>query len=82
MAWEVEYTDEFEGWWGRLSEDEQVSVRASIKLLMNLGPHLPFPHACGISRPRHGHMRELRIQHQGSLRVWSEENSRVASGWG
>ena len=30
MAWNVEYTDEFEAWWILLSEDEQISVAASV----------------------------------------------------
>lgn len=29
MEWQVEYTDEFDAWWGKLSEDEQVVIAAS-----------------------------------------------------
>ncbi|MBX3661001.1 MAG: type II toxin-antitoxin system RelE/ParE family toxin [Burkholderiales bacterium] len=65
MRWEVEFTDEFEAWWNTLTEDEQVSVDASVRLLEARGPQLPFPHSSGIQGSRHGHMRELRIQHQG-----------------
>jgi len=65
MSWEVEFTDEFEAWWSTLSEDEQVSVDASVRLLEARGPQLPFPHSSGINGSRHGHMRELRTQHQG-----------------
>ena len=65
MAWEVEYTDEFEDWWGSLDEDEQASVDASVQLLEARGPQLPFPHSSGVEGSRHGHMRELRTQHQG-----------------
>ncbi|HSX93299.1 MAG TPA: type II toxin-antitoxin system RelE/ParE family toxin [Hydrogenophaga sp.] len=65
MAWDVEYTDEFGDWWERLSEDEQASVAASVQLLEIKGPSLPFPHSSGINGSRHGHMRELRVQHQG-----------------
>ncbi len=32
MKWDVEYTDEFGGWWGGLTEGEQESVRASVRL--------------------------------------------------
>lgn len=39
------------------------SVRASVKLLGDLGPKLPFPHSNGIKASRHGNMREPRIQH-------------------
>jgi hypothetical protein len=36
------------------------------KLLEEHGPHLNFPHSSGIALSRHGHMRELRIQHKGN----------------
>ena len=36
-----------------------------VRLLEALGPKLGFPHSSGIEGSRHGHMRELRIQHQG-----------------
>jgi hypothetical protein len=61
----VEYTDEFEQWWSSLGEDEQVSVAASVELLEKFGPALRFPHSSAIAQSRHGHMRELRIQHRG-----------------
>ena len=65
MAWEVEYTDEFEQWWNTLSEEEQVSLDASVHLLEARGPHLGFPHSSAIGHSKHSHMRELRTQHQG-----------------
>lgn len=65
MVWEVEYTNEFGLWWDRLSAVEQESIAASVQLLEVRGPGLPFPHSSGINGSRHGHMRELRIQHQG-----------------
>ncbi len=40
MAWDVEYTDEFENWWNELSEDEQESVTAYVGLLEERGPQL------------------------------------------
>lgn len=33
MAWEIEYTDEFEAWWEGLTEAEQESLAASVELL-------------------------------------------------
>ncbi|KXB09109.1 addiction module toxin RelE [candidate division MSBL1 archaeon SCGC-AAA385M11] len=70
MTWDVEYTDEFGKWWDVLSEEEQTSVDASVRLLEKCGPALGFPHTSKISSSKHKHMRELRIQHQGSpLRV-------------
>ncbi|MGX9688540.1 type II toxin-antitoxin system RelE/ParE family toxin [Deinococcus wulumuqiensis] len=65
MSWEVEYTDELGAWWEQLSETEQESIDATVRLLEARGPQLGFPHSSGISTSRHSHMRELRIQHQG-----------------
>ena len=65
MAWEVEYTDELGLWWADLSEAEQESIDASVRLLELRGPNLGFPHTSGIERSRHAHMRELRVQHEG-----------------
>lgn len=65
MSWEVEYTNEFEVWWHGLTVEEQEPVAASVTLLENLGTNLKFPHSSAINGSRHGHMRELRTQHQG-----------------
>ena len=65
MKWLVEYTDEIEKWWSKLSEDEQVSIDASVRLLEARGPDLGFPHSSSINGSKHGHMRELRTQHDG-----------------
>jgi len=65
MAWEIECTDEFEGWWSNLTEEEQESVAASVRLLEERGPALGFPHSSAINGSKHGHMRELRTQHGG-----------------
>ena len=66
MAWEVEVTDEFNEWWNGLTDGEQTSVRAVVKVLMEEGPALGFPYSSKIITSRHPAMRELRIQHQGS----------------
>ncbi|SCZ34255.1 MULTISPECIES: type II toxin-antitoxin system RelE/ParE family toxin [unclassified Pseudomonas] len=65
MKWDVEYTDEFELWWDRLSESEQDSVQVSVMLLGDTGPYLGFPHTSDIKGSRHGNLRELRVQHAG-----------------
>jgi hypothetical protein len=65
MGWEVEYTDEFEGWWDRLNEAEQDSVQATVMLLGDEGPQLGFPYTSDIKGSRHGNLRELRVQHAG-----------------
>jgi hypothetical protein len=62
---EVEYTDEFGGWWDGLSAEEQDSVARVVRLLQERGPTLPFPLSSGIEGSKHRHMRELRIQHAG-----------------
>src|ERR671924_46316 len=65
MTWDVEFTDEFGVWWNGLSEPEQESIDASVRLLEARGPNLPFPYSSGIEMSKHRNMRELRIQHQG-----------------
>ncbi|EXI63858.1 MAG: Phage-related protein [Candidatus Accumulibacter adjunctus] len=65
MSWDVECTDEFGEWWAGLSEDEQESLGASVRLLEERGPTLGFPHSSGINGSKHRHMRELRTQHDG-----------------
>ncbi len=65
MEWNVEYTDEFEQWWTTLSEAEQIDLAATVTLLQQKGPQLPFPHSSGINNSKHSHMRELRTQHKG-----------------
>ena len=67
MAWDVEYTDEFGGWWASLTEGEQISLAASVQLLEARGPALGHPHSSGIKGSKHGHMRELRTQHGGEI---------------
>jgi hypothetical protein len=71
MAWGVEFTEEFDAWWNTLSETQQEDVTASVGLLEQLGPQLPFPHSSGLSGSRHARMRELRVQSGGKpLRVF------------
>lgn len=65
MSWDVEGTDEFDAWFNDLSEAERRDVIAVVDLLEVEGPRLPFPYSSGIAGSRHGHMRELRIQHRG-----------------
>jgi hypothetical protein len=62
---EVEYTDAFGAWWEELAEAEQESVAHGVGLLEAKGPTLGHPYSSGVAGSRHGHMRELRIQHQG-----------------
>ena len=65
MGWDVEYTDQFEDCWDTLSEAEQEDIDAGVQLLETFGTTLGYPHSSGITRSRHSHMRELRMQHRG-----------------
>lgn len=65
MSWDIEYTDEFGAWWADLSEAEQESLAASVRLLEARGPLLGFPYSSGVNGSKHSHMRELRTQHEG-----------------
>lgn len=65
MAYEVEVTDEWLAWFESLGVEEQDEVAATIGLLEERGPHLPFPYSSGVSSSRHSHMRELRAQVRG-----------------
>lgn len=70
MKWEVEYTDEFEKWWVTLSSKAQDGIDVVVGMLEEKGPSLPYPYSSKISKSRHSHLRELRIQHQGEpLRI-------------
>jgi hypothetical protein len=40
VAWEVEFTREFEEWWNDLEEAEQGKVDAHVKALEMWGPNL------------------------------------------
>jgi len=65
MAWEVEFTDEFEGWWVTLDSEEQDAIDVVVGLLEEKGPQLSFPQTTKIATSRHAHLRELRIQYKG-----------------
>ena len=65
MAYEVEITDEWGAWFEALSAEEQEEVAATIGLLEEHGPHLPFPYSSGVASSRHPRMRELRTQVHG-----------------
>ena len=60
---EVIVTDEFETWWDGLGEGEQEDV-AVVRLLIDRGVALGFPHSSAIKGSRHA-LRELRVQSSG-----------------
>ena len=65
MPCDVEVTDQFGRWYEDLSHDEQLSVEHVVNLLTEKGVALGHPYSSAIHGSRHGHMRELRIQHEG-----------------
>lgn len=65
MTWEVEYTDEFGQWWEILTEGEQDAIDVVVRLLEQRGPQLGYPYSSAVHGSRHGHLRELRVQHRG-----------------
>jgi hypothetical protein len=65
VAYEVEYTDEFEVWWDGLLQEEQEAIAAVVEVLEEKGPMLRFPYSSDIKGSKLGHLRELRVQHKG-----------------
>ncbi len=65
MAFEVEFTTEFEGWWNSLTADEQDSVDYIVSLLQEFGPALSRPYADTLKGSQFPNMKELRVQHAG-----------------
>ncbi len=66
-VWEVEYTDEFDGWFQMLTEEEQDMVIARVELLESVGPGLGRPVVDSVHQSRHPNMKELRAE--GSIRA-------------
>ncbi len=67
MEYKIIYSDVFEKCWDKLSETEQIDVRAVIKMLKAIGVNLGFPYSSKINHTplKTKHMRELRIKHKG-----------------
>ena len=62
---EIEYTNEFEVWWEKLSAEEQASMDVLVCMLNRLGISLDYPYSSQIKDSKYGNIRELRIQHKG-----------------
>jgi hypothetical protein len=60
MAWDIEFTPEFEAWWQDLTSAEQIEIDAKVRLLEEFGPVLPRPHSDVIVASKHSNMKELR----------------------
>lgn len=68
MAWDVEYTDQFEDWFADLDENAQESVIATVEVLVKRGPGLRRPLVDTIKTSRYTNMKELRPR-GGNLRI-------------
>lgn len=75
MGWEVEFTDEFGEWFGRLDEEAQDTLVAAVEYLARVGPGLGRPLVDTVGRSRHGNMKELRPP-AGNVRVLFAFDSR------
>ncbi len=60
LAWEVEYTDQFEQWWDQLTVDEQGAIAIAVEALQERGPALGRPFVDTLKGSRHANMKELR----------------------
>jgi hypothetical protein len=63
MEWEIEGTAEFEAWYDALPLRAAEMVSMAIDMLQTRGPSLGFPTSSAVLGSRHGHMRELRVDH-------------------
>jgi hypothetical protein len=68
VAWDVEYTAQFEAWFERLDEREQDSVVVAVEILQEAGPGLGRPLVDTVKGSRHPNMKELRPR-RGHLRI-------------
>jgi hypothetical protein len=64
MAWEVEFTDEFNQWWNTLTVQEQRAISPKISRLMFYGAELSSPHSKPLKNSRNK-LYELRVQNRG-----------------
>lgn len=69
MTWDVEYTDEFGGWWETLTADQQERLTAAVHMLASHGPTLGRPHVDTLTNTNLTNLKELRARQDGHLRV-------------
>ncbi len=62
VAWDIEFTDEFNQWWAILTRPEQEAVRSKLNRLCFYGPALSGPHSKRVDIRDGLEMRELRVQ--------------------
>jgi hypothetical protein len=69
MAWEVEFTDDFERWWVALDAGQQEALTDRVDYLAERGPDLGRPVVERTAGSRHHNMKEFRASEGGALRV-------------
>lgn len=79
MAWDIEFTEQFEEWWESLTAEQQEALDDRISLLAESGPGLGRPVVGHIESSRHPNMKELRVSRGGALRVLFAFDSRRAA---
>ena len=69
------YSNVFDIWWNKLSEAEQIDVRAVVKMLKTFGIDLGFPYSSKINHSplKTKQMRELRTKHKGKPYPFSNQ---------
>ena len=60
MAWEVEFTNEFEGWFETLDASTENAVVLAVRVLQSRGPALGRPLVENVHSSRFANMKELR----------------------
>jgi hypothetical protein len=65
MEWEIEFDEEFSTWFESLEEDLQDEIKATLKVLAELGPALRRPRVGKIEGSKHSEMKELVVQYKG-----------------
>lgn len=69
VAWDIEFTEQFEAWWDSLTERQQRALDARVEMLAENGPRLGRPTVDHVEASRHPNMKELRASSDGVLRV-------------
>lgn len=71
MSWEVEGTEQFEGWYLECDDAAQEDIEAAVELLEEYGPTLGRPAVDTLNGSKYPNMKELRVQSNGRpLRIF------------
>lgn len=66
-TWQIATTDDFDAWFTEQSEAVQVEVRASVRVLEQVGPFLGRPLVDTLNGSKHANMKELRVKADGQV---------------